>query len=423
MDVAITAVAFVVLGLTALYLATLTFGYGRQVAVVRRNADIERELLSARIGQIMDRRKFERERQELSWSGYRKFEIARKEMEGGGICSFYLQPHDRKPLPPFEPGQYLTFNLHIPNEPKPLVRCYSLSESPNHPDYYRVSIKAIPAPRDNPDAPPGLSSNYFHGELGEGDILDVKAPSGKFFLDRSHHGPVALIGGGVGITPVLSMLNDIVESGSVRDVWFFYGVTNGSEHILSDHLKRIERENEHVSLHVCYSRAVDDDKEGEDYRHAERVSIDLFQRVLPHSNMDFYICGPPPMMNSLVEGLEEWGVPKGQIHFEAFGPATVKRIPAAKGATAPAKGTAHKVTFAKSGTVATWTHESGSILDFAEEKGVVIDFGCRAGNCGTCITAVKEGDVDYLSEPGDIPEAGSCLACVSVPKGNLVLDA
>ncbi len=422
MDLAITAAAFSVLGLIALYLATLSFGYGRQVAFIRRNADIERELLLARVGQIMDRRKFERERQELSWNGYRKFEIERKEIEGGGICSFYLRPHDRKPLPPFEPGQFLTFNLQIANQPKPVVRCYSQSDSPNHPDYYRVSIKAIPAPRDKPDAPHGLSSNFFHSELGVEDILDVKAPSGKFFLDRSHHGPIVLIGGGVGITPVLSMLNDTVESGSVRDVWFFYGVTNGGEHILKDHLRRIERENEHVSLHVCYSKAADDDT-GEDYQHAERVSVDLFKRVLPQNSMDFYICGPPPMMNSLVEGLEEWGVPTRQIHFEAFGPATVKRIPAAEDTAKSAEGTAHKVTFAKSGTVANWNHESGSLLDFAEEKGVVLDFGCRAGNCGTCITAVKEGEVDYLNEPGDMPEAGSCLACISVPKTNLVLDA
>ena len=423
MDVAITAVSFAVLGLVALYLATLSFGIGRQAVVVRRNADVERELLLARIGQIMDRRNFERVREELSWNGYRKFEIERKEMEGGGICSFYLRPHDRKPLPPFEPGQYLTFNLHIANESKPTVRCYSLSDSPNHPEHYRVSIKALPAPRDNPDAPPGLSSNFFHDELGEGDILDVKAPSGKFFLDRSHHGPVVLIGGGVGITPVLSMLNDIVEAGSARDIWFFYGVTNGSEHIQKDHLKRLERENGNLSLHVCYSRAGDDDKEGEDFQHAERVSIDLFKRVLPHNSMDFYICGPPPMMNSLVEGLEEWGVPKRQIHFEAFGPATVKRIPAAEDAAQLAKGTAFKVTFAKSGTVANWTNESGSLLDLAEEKGVVMDFGCRAGNCGTCITAVKDGEFDYLNEPGDPPEAGSCLTCISVPKSNIVLDA
>ena len=81
------------------------------------------------------------------------------------------------------------------------------------------------------------------------------------------------------------------------------------------------------------------------------------------------------------------------------------------------------INFAKSNKTAEWTSAAGSILDFAEENDVDIDFGCRAGNCGTCITAVKDGDVDYLTEPGERPEAGSCLACVSIPKGNITIDA
>lgn len=79
--------------------------------------------------------------------------------------------------------------------------------------------------------------------------------------------------------------------------------------------------------------------------------------------------------------------------------------------------------FAKSDKTVTWNSDVGSILDLAEEHGVAMDFGCRAGNCGTCITAVLDGEVDYLSEPGEKPESGSCLSCVSIPKGNLVIDA
>ena len=423
MDLAITIAAFLTLALAGFYVAVLIVGTGRLVSVTARNAEAERSVLEARIGQITDRRRFERDREELSWNGYRKFEVERKEMEGGGICSFYLVPHDRKPLPPFEPGQYLTFNLNIPGQPKAVIRCYSLSDSPNHPDYYRVTIKALPPPRDKPDAPPGLSSNFFHSNLNVGDIVDVKAPSGKFFLDRSHHTPVVLIGGGVGLTPVLSMLNDVVETGSQREARFFYGVRNGAEHIMKDHLKQIDLEHENVIFHVCYSDAEEGEREGEDYHHGERVTIDLLKRVLPHNNMEFYICGPPPMMHDLVEGLTEWGVPSGQIHFEAFGASTVKSVQPTPEGAAEGAGDAHKVTFARTGKSATWSAAVGSILDFAEDEGVSIDFGCRAGNCGTCITAIKEGEVAYLSEPGDMPEAGSCLTCISVPKGELVLDA
>jgi ferredoxin-NADP reductase len=423
MDVAISSAAFGFLALLAFYVTWLGVGHANRQSVARRTAVLEHNLLEARIGQIMDRRKFERARQELSWNGFRKFEIARKEKEGGGICSFYLSPHDRKPLPPFEPGQYLTFNLHIPNQPKAVVRCYSLSDSPNHPDYYRVSIKRLPPPRDNPDAPPGLSSSFFYDRLGQGDILDVKAPSGHFYLDRTKQGPVVLIGGGVGLTPVMSMLSDIVETDSQRETWFFYGVTNSDEHIMKDYFKQLDFENENVRVQVCYSGAHEQDKLGEDYHHGERVSVDLFKKVLPHNNYDFYICGPPPMMNSLVEGLEAWGVPRARIHFEAFGPATVKKLPIAESAIESSEGTAFKVTFARTGKVGNWTSAAGSLLEFAEEQGVAIDFGCRAGNCGTCVTAIKEGDVKYLNEPGDMPEAGSCLTCISVPKGNVVLDA
>ena len=195
---------------------------------------------------------------------------------------------------------------------------------------------------------------------------------------------------------------------------------------MKEHLEQIARENENVHMCVCYSKPGENDVEGKDYQYAERVSVDLFKRLLPSSNYDFYMCGPPPMMNTIVPALEEWGVPEKNVHFEAFGPATVKKTKteANKEATQASSASAGvQITFAKSGKTLDWNPEIGSILDFAEENDIDIDFGCRAGNCGTCITAIKDGEVDYLNEPGAEPEAGSCLACISVPKGNLSIDA
>jgi len=63
------------------------------------------------------------------------------------------------------------------------------------------------------------------------------------------------------------------------------------------------------------------------------------------------------------------------------------------------------------------------LLELAEANGVAIDFGCRAGNCGTCVTALKSGEVGYVCEPGAPPDKGSCLACIAVPRGNITLDA
>lgn len=419
--VSVAAIAFL-LALTG-YAIILALNNVRRAAVVARSADAESELLRVQVERIMDQRRFEREKNELSWNGYRKFEIGAKVQEGGGICSFYLSPHDKKPLPPFAPGQYLTFQLHVPGQRKPIIRCYSLSDSPHYPDRYRVSIKKVLPPRDKPEVPPGLSSSYFHDQLDEGDILDVKAPGGHFFLDMSKHTPVVLIGGGVGITPVLSMLNGICESGSTREVWFFYGLRNSREHVMKEHLEKVANEHKNVHLQVCYSSPLDTDVEGHDYQQAARVSVDLFKEVLPSSNYDYYMCGPPPMMNSIVPDLEAWGVPKGNIHYEAFGPATVKKAKEAKPPAEAAGGDAIEVVFAKSGKTCTWDPQASSLLDFAEDNDVVIDSGCRAGNCGTCITAIKSGEVDYVGEPGAEPEAGSCLTCISVPKSKLTLDA
>ena len=405
-----------------IYMLVLIFGALSDGRLARAGAAAEGERLRAQIDLVMAEHRYTRDLKELSWQGWRKFEVARKDPEGGDICSFYLTPHDNRPLPPFNPGQFLTFQLNVPGQRKPVIRCYSLSDSPGIPENYRVSIKRVPPPRDKPDAPPGLSSNFFHDTINEGDILDLKAPCGAFYLDMSKNTPVVLIGGGIGLTPVLSMVNAIIRSGSRREVHFFYGVRNGAEHIMKDHLKEIDRENPNVHMHVCYSAAKDDEVEGEDYQHAGRVGVDLFKEVLESNNYDFYMCGPPPMMTSLTEGLAEWGVPDAKVHFEAFGPASAKKT-APPAAAEAAAGASITVTFDKSGVSVPWTGEAGSLLDLAEDNDVTMESGCRAGNCGTCVTAIKSGDVTYLHEPGEMPRGGTCLACITVPKGDITLDA
>lgn len=420
MDDAVQILAFALLVGTAGYLFLLVFNSFRTAAVVARTAEQERAFFRARTAEIMARSRAEQGRTELSWNGFRKFEIAERREEVGGVCSFYLKPHDKRPLPPFLAGQFLTFKLDIPGQTKPVIRCYSLSDGPT-PEYFRVTIKKIPPPRDKPELPPGLSSAYFHDQLQDGDILDVKAPSGHFYLDTTAQTPIVLIGGGVGITPVLSMLNTVVASASKREVWFFLGVRNKSEHMMKDHLEAVAREHENVHLCICYSEPTEQCVEGSDYHHAGHVSVDLFKTRLGSNNYAFYFCGPPPMMNALDEQLRAWGVPENRINYEAFGPATVKRL---KEPVAEAGAQSDiQVTFTKSNKNVPWNASAGSLLDFAEENGVAIDFGCRAGNCGTCLTAIQSGDVDYVGTPGEMPEKGSCLVCLCVPKSNLELDA
>lgn len=403
------------------YVCLLGLREWRAIRVSSRTAELEHAVMRARIRLLTLQRETEQKRSELSWNGFRKFKINIKKPETKDTCSFYLSPHDNKPLPPFLPGQYLTFQLDIPGAGKPVIRCYSLSDSPNHPDYYRVTIKRVGAPPDPPGTPPGLVSNFFHDHLQKGDILNVKAPAGHFHLDLSGQAPVVLLAGGVGLTPLLSMLNSVIESGSDREVWMFYGVRDDAELIGREHLEQLAQKHPNFHLHLCFSKPDATNSREPVCCHPERVSVELLKRVLPSNNYDFFTCAPPAMMKSLIQGLKSWGVPDKNILFEAFGADTVRKAAAPVAGTQTAPGL--RVTFSRSNKVCGWTPTATSLLDFASENGVTIDSGCRAGNCGTCLTAIKSGEVSYLSEPGSKPETGSCLTCIAIPKTSLVLDA
>ena len=126
------------------------------------------------------------------------------------------------------------------------------------------------------------------------------------------------------------------------------------------------------------------------------------------------------MMKSVTDGLREWGVPDNHVFYEAFGPATVKK---AAPAVVVESAKAVKISFSRSHKEAAWDPNSGSLLDFAESQGIKIEAGCRAGNCGTCLVAIKSGEVGYISDQGAVGEEGSCLTCICKPKTDLVLDA
>ncbi len=422
MDQIASYVAIGAAGLLGLYILTLLFGSLRQQAHLGRHYEEQSALFRARAESLQKVRAEQIEKTKNTWAGLRKFEVAKKVPEIDGCHSIYLKPHDGRPLPPFEPGQFLTFTFKVPDQANDVIRCYSLSDAPGR-DYYRITVKKVPPPRDKPEIPPGVSSTYVNEILQEGDIIDVRAPNGGFYLKREQRRPVVLIGGGVGITPVLSMLNYIVEHEPDRETWFFLGVPTKSQHIMKDHLKRIAEENPNVHMHVCYSDPIDGDILGEDYDHHARVSVELFKQLLPSNNYEFYFCGPPPMMNALDADLKAWGVPEADIHYEAFGPASVKKPAPPPAAAGEAAAESISVTFAKAGKTLEWTPAAGTILDLAEANGVNIASGCRAGSCGTCLTAVLEGEVTYATPPDATIENGSCLACVGAPKGALKIDA
>ena len=404
----------------------LFFVFGNLRAATHQHQQRRRELAlwDTRLETARLRQRQAARQQQWAWTGFRKFQVVRKEAESAdrSIVSFYLRPHDQKPIPGFVPGQFLTFRLPLPDEPKPLVRCYSLSGAPSldaeQPDY-RVSIKRVPANPKDSDSRPGRCSNYFHDAVEVGDLLDVKPPSGHFVLDMEKDTPVVLIGGGVGLTPMMSMLAAVVAHNPQREVWFFYGVRHRDEHAMLPQMRELAA-SPNVHLQVCYSDPREADVAGRDYDHAERISVDLFRRVLPSNNYEFYMCGPGPMMDALTAGLAEWGVPDSDVHLEAFGPSAPKK----KAKTADPAAAGPPVTFRKSEVTAAWDPSLEHLWEFAQANDVSIESGCLQGNCGSCETAVLKGKVVYPEGPPSFePQAGNCLPCCAKPDGPLELDA
>lgn len=365
----------------------------------------------------------------LAWDGWRDFRVVQRTYEdtAHSQCSFYLQPLDGQPLPAFRPGQFLTFSLDLApgmagnvEAPRTITRCYSLSDGPD-PAHYRVTIKRVPAPADRPGCPPGLSSNHFHDHVRAGDVLRVKAPAGHFFIDPDPAVPVVLIGGGIGITPMMSMLRWLVAHQPQRTAHLFYGLRNSDEHAYKAALEAMAASHPALRLHVVYSRPLEGDLLGRDHQHAGHVDVALLRETLPPLRHQFYVCGPPAMMQALVPALAEWGVPVGDLHYEAFGPASVKLPVADAPAAAAVRGV--EVRFQRSGRTLPWEGQDASLLDFAERHGIEVESGCRSGGCGSCETRLLEGSVQYEHTPDHDVAPGHCLLCVGRPATSLVLEA
>src|SRR5215470_17713748 len=214
-----------------------------------------------------------------AWPGFRPFSLREKVRESEDVASFHLAPEDGRPLPPYLPGQYLTVRLAIPGVERPVVRSYSLSDAGGS-DRYRLTIKRIGPRPGEMRATAGLVSSHFHDRLAVGDRIEVRAPAGAFTIDvQQHDRPVVLIAGGIGITPLLSMLNAIVAAVSRREAWLLYGVRDEREHIMRTHLETMARDHANIHLHVFYSRPTR--AMGDPGIHTGHIDLAAMQRLIP----------------------------------------------------------------------------------------------------------------------------------------------
>jgi nitric oxide dioxygenase len=144
-------------------------------------------------------------------------------------------------------------------------------------------------------------------------------PFGDFTLDVNTNTPVVLISGGVGITPMMSMLSTVVEQGSGRPVVFVHAVHNSKAHAMKDYLSQIMSDNPQVSRAIFYGEVNDFDHEGVDYDFKGRIELSSIKDRVLLPDADYYLCGPVPFMSAQQEGLESLGVPSKRIHSEVFG--------------------------------------------------------------------------------------------------------
>lgn len=237
------------------------------------------------------------------WRGGRLFRVARRVRESEEIVSFHLQPADGGAVLDFIPGQYIGLRLLLEGEE--VRRNYSLSAAANGREY-RISVKREPG---------GRVSSHLHDRVGEGDELELFAPAGDFVLDRSSK-PLVLIGAGVGITPLLAMLEAAAPSG--RPIRFIHCARHAGVQAFASRVDELVAAHPQVQRFYC----LEDQRSNDGADAHGRLTAERLKSWLPaERDADVYFLGPKPFMAALKRNLHDLGVPPAQIRYEFFGPA------------------------------------------------------------------------------------------------------
>ena len=350
------------------------------------------------------------------WSG--ELKIARIFDETPDVKTFRMVSPDGGPLP-FEhtAGQYLNISTMI--DGKRVGRSYTIASAPTRTAYVEISVK-----RD------GLFSKHLHANVHEGDRVKIGAPAGKFLFAGHEAKRVVLVAGGVGITPMMSVIRSLTDRCWQGEMILIFAVRKRCDVIFEHELDALQKRFPNLEVVVTLTGDADAAWTGD----RGRITAELVRRAVPALDKrgPVMLCGPEPMMQAARATFIELGVPDAEILEEAFvSPKAVEPAPgeltAAMPATAidpsEAAGEAN-ITFQKTGKTA----ESSdlTVLEAAEECGVSIPFECRSGICGQCKTRLVTGrvtmEVQDALTPGDRAK-GLVLACQAKPVRDVVVDA
>jgi nitric oxide dioxygenase len=247
------------------------------------------------------------------WSGWRPFVIQKKQKESDEITSFYLYPIDGGNVADFFAGQYLSVKLYIPSLNLIQARQYSISNAPNG-KYYRISVKREDKKNNLPE---GMVSNLLNHSMKEGDIIELSAPAGEFILNTKKETPVVFISGGIGQTPLLSMLEQLTEDNSKRNITWVHGCRTPAVHAFKTYIEELESKNK-ITTSIFYDAV---EESSNCYKGMVDVSKIKEQVLLPEA--DYYICGSTPFIKKQFEDLTAMGIKKENVFYEEFAPLTI----------------------------------------------------------------------------------------------------
>ena len=300
--------------------------------------------------------------------------------------------------------------LAIPQLDGGLVyRPYTLSSPGHQLDSFRISVKREVGTVSGEPAV-GRGSGWLHDQLAVGDRVAIKDPNGQFGAVPTDSRPLALISTGIGITPMLSILQSVAKENPERDVCLFHGIRDPQDFAFQGALEGLKQQlaNFHLQLYVTGQGG-----EPPVGSHAGRMTPERVCAALPDvDKYDVLICGKPAFSKAFHDGLLACGIAAERLHFESFG---------ASLGVDDGDQTAYRIHFSQSEQTVNWNPAQESLLSFAEEQGIHANSGCRYGACQACECTLLSGEVRY---PDDVQPPGGknkILLCSARPKSDLTL--
>lgn len=321
------------------------------------------------------------------------------------ISTFEFVSDDRRALPRAA-GQYVTVSADIDGER--VSRCYTVSSPPTRPYSVQLTVKR---------EADGVFSRWLHDTLQVGDRLELSGPAGEFSTAFHPADRVLLLAAGVGITPMIAVLEALHDLGDGTDAVLLHNSHDPESVVFARELEALANGNDTIRV----VQAVSVDPAGTWAGPVGRLDADMLTQHVPDlTTREVFVCGPDAYMQHAVALLEELGVPAERIHVESFVLAEI--APPEVNDTAGAPG--HTVSFARSGKSVVIA-EGETVLQAAKQVGIRIMTSCQNGLCGTCKIVKIAGEVD-IAHNGGIRQreidAGKILACCSRPKGPVEVD-